>query len=113
MPFHFANPRDPRIEDMLGRTAGAVYSPAVLRHAAQGSYGDIEVTHRLGSVTQPVLVLAGRHDRTCTVSGAQAIANGIPNAELVIFEHSAHITFVEENDRYLAAVRAFLGRHTA
>jgi proline iminopeptidase len=55
-----------------------------------------------------VLVLAGRHDRTCSVAAAQAIADGIPDAALVIFEHSGHMTFVEENDAYVAAVRAFL-----
>ena len=55
-----------------------------------------------------MLVLAGRHDRTCSVAAAQAIADGIPDSELVIFEHSGHMTFVEENDAYLAAVRSFL-----
>jgi proline iminopeptidase len=53
-------------------------------------------------------VLAGRHDRTCPVAAAEAIAAGIPNSELVMFEHSGHMTFVEENAAYLAAVRRFL-----
>ena len=64
----------------------------------------------MGEVTQPVLVLAGRFDRTCAVAGAEAIAAGIPNAELVVFEESAHMTFVEENERYLDVVRDFLAR---
>jgi pimeloyl-ACP methyl ester carboxylesterase len=36
------------------------------------------------------------------------MAKGLPNAKLVVFEHSGHMTFVEENERYLTAVRRFL-----
>jgi pimeloyl-ACP methyl ester carboxylesterase len=53
-------------------------------------------------------VLAGRHDRTCVPEAAEAIATGIEDAELVIFEHSGHMTFAEETDAYLGAVRGFL-----
>jgi len=61
-------------------------------------------------VAHPVLVLAGRHDRTCSVEGAEAIAAGIPGAEIVVFEHSGHMAFVEETEAYRAAVRGFLAR---
>jgi pimeloyl-ACP methyl ester carboxylesterase len=80
----------------------------VLRHFATAGYGGIDVEDRLGAVRCPVLVLAGRHDRVCVVDGATAIAEGIPGARLVIFEDSAHMSYVEENERYLGAVRAFL-----
>jgi proline iminopeptidase len=112
LPFHFADPRDPRIEDMAASMGDAVYGPDVLRAAANGDYGHIAVEDRLGGVTHPVLVLAGRHDRTCSVAGAEAMAAGLPDAQLVVFEHSGHMTFVEENEAYLAAVRAFLTSRT-
>jgi proline iminopeptidase len=107
-PFHFADPRDPRIGEMLAAMGDAIYGPDVLRAAATEEYGGIEVEDRLGEITHPVLVLAGRHDRTCSVAAAQAIVDGVPDSELVVFEHSGHMTFVEENDAYLAAVRRFL-----
>src|SRR4051794_2376572 len=110
LPFHFADPRDPRIDDMRAATSDAVYAPDVLRAAATEGYGHIEVEDRLAGVTHPVLVLAGRHDRTCSVAGAEAIAAGIPGAELVVFEHSAHMAFVEEPEAYRAALRRFLAR---
>jgi proline iminopeptidase len=110
LPFHFADPHDPRIGDMRAAMADAVYAPEVLRAAATDGYGHIEVEDRLAGVTHPVLVLAGRHDRTCAVEGAEAIAAGIPGAELVVFEHSGHMAFVEEPDAYRAAVRRFLAR---
>ena len=111
MPFHFADPQDPRIEEYERRTSGAIYSPDVLRHFAAEEYGGIEVEDRLGDVTQPVLVLAGRHDRVCSVEAAQVIAEGVQQGELVVFESSGHMTFVEENDAYIRTVRDFLQRH--
>jgi proline iminopeptidase len=110
-PFQFADPHDPRIEDYERRTAKSIYSTDVLRHFASEEYGGIEVEDRLGDVTQPVLVLAGRHDRTCSAEAAQVIAEGVRRGHLVVFESSGHMTFVEENGAYVRAVRDFLGRH--
>src|SRR5919202_1354168 len=110
LPFHFADPRDPRIDDMRAAMSAAVYSPDILRVAATEGYGHIDVEDRLGDVRHPVLVLAGRHDRTCSVEAAEVIARGIPDAELVVFERSGHMAFVEEPDAYSDAVRRFLAR---
>ncbi len=107
-PFHFADPRDPRIAEYEVATAGAVYAPDVLRHFATASTGGIEVEDRLGEVTQPVLVLAGRHDRVCSVQAAEHMIRLLPNAQLRVFEHSAHMMFVEEPDAYVDAVAGFL-----
>ncbi len=108
IPFHFANPLDPRIPDYVRRSAGGIGAPAILRHFASAGYGGIEVEDRLGEIRRPVLVLAGRRERTCVVEGAEAIARGIPDARLVVFEHSAHMAFVEEQERFLEAIRSFL-----
>jgi proline iminopeptidase len=110
LPFHFRDPSDPRIETMRTGLKDMVFSPDVMREAARAEYGAIELEHRLVDVTHPVLVLAGRHDRTCSVAAAQVIARGIPRAELVVFENSAHMMFIEEQHAYLAAVRDFLAR---
>jgi proline iminopeptidase len=110
-PFQFRDPFDPRIDEFERRTGGARYSADVLRHFANQDYGGIEVENRLNRITRPMLVLAGRHDRTCSVEGAEAIALGAPNAELVVFEESAHMAYVEENERYLDVVDDFVRRH--
>ncbi len=109
-PFHFRDPLDARIEDYHRRSAGAFLAPDVLRHLAVQEYGAIDVEDRLGEIPHPVLVLAGRSDRTCSVEAAEAMAKGIPTSELVIFEHSGHMTFVEETDAYLDAVDRFLSK---
>jgi proline iminopeptidase len=108
LPFHFADPCDARIADYERRSAGTVYAPDVVRHFAQSDHEDFWVEDRLGEVRRPVLVLAGRHDRFCTLEAARAIATGVPGARLVVFERSAHMAFVEETERYVDAVRSFL-----
>ena len=113
MPFHFLEPQGPALREYLRRTAGlGRYAPDVIRHFAAQDYGGINVEDRLGVVEHPVLVLAGRHDRVCPVGASQDMARRLPDAELVVFENSAHMTFAEEQDRYLAAVRQFLDRIT-
>jgi proline iminopeptidase len=108
LPFHFADPLDPRIASYEVRSAGAAYAPDVLRHFEAIDYGPIEVEDRLGDVAGPMLVIAGRHERTCPLAGSQAIAAAVPGAELVVLEHSAHMGFVEEPEAYVSAVRRFL-----
>ena len=108
LPFHFADPRDPRIEAFRAGIGDGVYSPEVLAHVAANGYGGIEVESRLGEITHPLLVLAGRHDRTCSVEAATAISAGVPGSRLVVFEDSGHMTYVEENAAYVDAVRGFL-----
>jgi len=111
LPFQFGNPLDPRIAEFEERTTGRVNSPEVLRFFANADYGGIEGGGRLNVVTQPVLVLAGRGDRTCVVEGAEAMAKGLPNAELVVFEQSGHMTYVEENEKYIKVVSEFLNKN--
>jgi proline iminopeptidase len=113
MPFHFREPQGAVLGEFLRRTAGlARYAPDVIRHFSAQDYGGIDVEHRLGEVSHPMLVLAGRHDRTCAVGASEDMARRLPNAELVVFENSAHMMFAEEQDRFLAVVRRFLDRIT-
>jgi len=107
-PWHFADPHDPRIAEYEEKTAGTVYSPEVLRAFSGPDVVGIEVEGRLGDVTQPVLALGGRYDRTCPPEATEVIGAGVRHGQTVIFEHSGHMTFVEEPAAYVEAVRGFL-----
>jgi proline iminopeptidase len=111
LPFHFLDPRDPRIDQMRGHLQEMVFAPDVLRASASEEYGHIDVEPRLPDITHPLLVLAGRHDRTCSVQAAEAIAAGVPHAHLHVFDRSAHMMFVEQQDEYVATVAEFLRQH--
>jgi proline iminopeptidase len=113
LPFHFKEPYDPRIAEFEAKTKDARFAPEITRYfAADESYGGIELEDRLGEINHPVLVISGRHDRTCAVEAAEAMAAGIPGAELVILENSAHMGYIEEPGAYLGAVRRFLQPHS-
>ena len=107
LPWHFADPEDPRIPEYARCSAGR-YAPDVLRKFSAAGYGGIEVQAALGSVTSPTLVLAGRHDRTCPPEASQATAAGVPGSQLHVFEHSGHMPFVEQQGEFLDVVRGFL-----
>jgi proline-specific peptidase len=113
LPFDFADPLDPRIADYVERTKDTVYAPDVLRAFSGEDYGGIELEDRLGEVASPTLVLAGRHDRVCAPEASEAIATAVRCAELHVFEESGHMTFVEQQDEYVAVVRDFLDRRVA
>jgi proline iminopeptidase len=108
LPFHFADPLDPRIDEYIARTSDAIYAPDVLRHFAEAGYGGIEVEDRLPDIPTAVLVAVGRHDRTCVVEAAEDMVARIPDGRLAVLEQSGHMMFVEEQERYLDVVAAFL-----
>ena len=108
-PFHFADPRDPRIDELRAAMGDAVYGPDVLRAAATGLRRD----RRRGPPRRrrPPGARARRAPRPHLLgAGRRGDRGRLPDAELVVFEHSGHMTYVEENDAYLAAVRDFLER---
>lgn len=74
-----------------------------------GALKDWDITHRLGEIHVPALVLCGRDDEA-TPALAKTIHRGIPGSELVIFEHSAHFPHIEETERYLHVLDQFLNQ---
>lgn len=63
---------------------------------------------QLHQVRCPVLVVAGRHDLGAPVAEAQRIAAALPQAQLAVLEHSAHLSTVEEPRALSALIRQFL-----
>lgn len=73
-----------------------------------GALAGVELGPRLGAVTVPTLVLAGRYDRICPPSAARRIATALPDARLVVFERSGHRPELEQADRWFAEIGEFL-----
>jgi L-proline amide hydrolase len=74
-----------------------------------GTLKDWNVIPRLGEIAAPTLVTSGRHDE-CTPLIAGTVQRGIPGAEWVVFERSAHMAHAEEPERYMEVLDAFLSR---
>jgi pimeloyl-ACP methyl ester carboxylesterase len=102
MPFHFhADPPPGYGDETIG-------TPDVLRHFANVGYGDFDFRPKLAGVHKPVLVIVGEHDRTTTPRAARVLHEGLPNSELALVPDAGHMSFVEQQERYLDAVRRFL-----
>ena len=63
---------------------------------------------RLGEIAVPTLLLCGRHDPQYPPVCTEELADGIPDTQLVWFEHSGHYPFIEEAGAFWAAVEGFL-----
>ena len=77
-----------------------------------GRLRDWDVTGRLPEIEVPTLVTGGRYDEARPAHLA-TLADGIRGAELVIFENSSHMAFIEEREPYLRAAGDFLARAEA
>ena len=114
LPWHFADPRDPRIPRYVEQLQHMRGSPEVLRATnLEGGGLTIEVEAELPHVTQPLLACAGRHDRTCPPEASARIAELVPRGELYVFESAGHFPFVEAAEEYVRVVADFLDRATA
>jgi len=86
-----------------------VFSAAAMRRGFEqlASWSSVD---RLATVTAPVLLLAGRHDAFTAWPQSDRIASRLPDAEVVIFEHSAHFPWLEEPDLFFSSVLDWLRR---
>lgn len=69
---------------------------------------DCNVVSRLGEIAAPTLIMTGFEDFFCPPSQAERMHRGIRSSKKVIFEHSGHYPFAEENAAFQDAVRAWL-----
>jgi proline iminopeptidase len=76
---------------------------------ATGNLMNYDETGRLCKISVPTLYTCGRCDEA-TPEATAWYSSLTPAAEILVFEHSAHMPHLEETEAYLAAVRAFLGR---
>jgi L-proline amide hydrolase len=74
-----------------------------------GSIKNFDVTDRLGEIEVPVLLISGAHDEVRPDVVARAHER-LRNSQWELFEDSSHMPHLEEHDRFLEVVEAFLER---
>jgi proline iminopeptidase len=75
-----------------------------------GRLRDWDVTDRLAEIQVPALVTGGRYDED-RPDHLAILAGGVTSGcELVIFEDSSHMAFIEERELYLQTIEGFLAR---
>ena len=66
-----------------------------------------DVSDRLGEIEVPTLVIRGRYDM-CTNPIAATLTEGIRNAREIVLDESSHTPVLEETERYLESIVAFM-----
>jgi 3-oxoadipate enol-lactonase len=101
--FRAAEPAEcTRVADVFVGTSGAVHG------AACRALGGFDVVDRLPEITAETLVLVGEEDYATPPAMAEALAAGLPKAELRILPQTRHLSMVESRDTWSAA-EAHLG----
>lgn len=76
---------------------------------------DNDLTDKMSNITVPTIILWGKYDGTLPLPMAQdaydAIGTSTSNKSIVIFEESAHYPFVEENEKFVTALKDFLNKY--
>lgn len=108
---HFYRGPEPRpeLDAMQEGRAPAVYHAMVGPNewTTTGALAGWDTRDRLNEIQVPTLVVRGRYDM-CTKPIAAELVEGIDGAREVVLEHSSHTPVLEESDRYLDVVGAFL-----
>jgi pimeloyl-ACP methyl ester carboxylesterase len=104
----------PEIEQWKAKRNVAVYEAmwGPNEWTVDGVLAGWDVRDRLGEIRVPTLVTSGRYD-ACTPAIAETLVRGIPGAEHALFEHGAHVPFLEESERYRDVLVDFLRRAEA
>jgi DNA-binding SARP family transcriptional activator/pimeloyl-ACP methyl ester carboxylesterase len=74
------------------------------------AHGDIDISHRLGEVRAPTLVIHARGDSRVPYANGRELAKGIPGARFVTLESQNHLILEQEPTwpRMLNEIRQFL-----
>ncbi len=72
-----------------------------------GTLKDFDLVPVLHKLTLPVLLLGGRYDEA-TPEALASFQKRIPNAEMKVFEKSAHLPFWTEREQYMQTVSTYL-----
>jgi L-proline amide hydrolase len=107
--FYRGTVKPPELERMQAERGREVYRAmwGPNEWTLTGALDGWDVRDRLAELDVPTLVLRGRYDLS-TPAIAATLVRGIRGAREVVFEQSSHTPVLEETERYLDVVGAFL-----
>lgn len=102
--YHKVPPLADRQAINLRVKGGAAVAEQVMRYELP----TYDVRPQLAAITVPTLVAVGRHDWVTTPEQADEIVQGIPHANLHVFEDSGHNPLVEDTEEFIATISGFI-----
>ena len=100
------------VRDMIGGAWRSKMRPEALIFAGRELLNGWTVMDRLGEITVPTLVVAGRDDGVFPPECQRELAAGIPGARLHLIDNAGHTPHMEQTAEVMAAVRHFISAAT-
>jgi proline iminopeptidase len=94
--------------DAVPLYAEAIVRPQFLQHVLGPLTQGWDITVGASELRVPLLLAHGRYDYAVPYTLWEGIPSQLPNATLAIFERSGHQPFLEEPERFAAAVAAWV-----
>jgi proline iminopeptidase len=110
-PYLYQNRPDPNFD--ASRTtdiAWDVYREMWGSHGefiVDGNLTEVEYVDKLSQIKVPTLIIVGDHDESDPKMSQEMHAK-IPGSKLVVLPNSGHMTFVDQPEKFLSAVREFV-----
>ncbi|MFD1417861.1 proline iminopeptidase [Companilactobacillus keshanensis] len=79
-------------------------------YSPEGTLHDYNYLDQMKDITVPTLITSGTND-LCTPFIAKTMYDGIPNSRWELFQHSRHMPFVEEHEKYAKILTDWLDNH--
>jgi proline iminopeptidase len=112
-PYLYQNHPDPNYD--ASSTTGIAWDVYREMWGSQGEYivdgnlTEVEYVDKLSQIKVPTLIIVGDHDESDPKMSEEMHAR-MAGSNLVILPKSGHMTFVDQPEKFLETVRAFVGR---
>lgn len=111
-PFLYSNHPDPTYDPLSanGTTAWDVYREmwgSDGEFVVGGNLKEVEYVSRLPEIKVPTLIIVGDHDE-CDPKMSREMHEKIAGSQLIILPNSGHMTFVDQPEMFLKAIRNFV-----
>jgi pimeloyl-ACP methyl ester carboxylesterase len=106
LPLYFEGPFDPSLPKQIADDTH--FHPETHNYAFSVNNPNYDVRDRLPGVNVPTLVICGGNDWITPLAKSQEIVSLISGSRLEVFGESGHMPMIEERDKFIAVVRAFL-----
>lgn len=88
------------------RVADSPSLPAYYRQGMAGARFDL--SHDVGDIYAPTLVIHGKEDRFVPPANAEALAEALPDATLRVLDDAGHLVFIEQSTKVNRQISNFL-----
>ncbi|WP_261130373.1 alpha/beta fold hydrolase [Bacillus sp. Marseille-Q3570] len=79
-----------------------------LDYFGEYDFPNFDLRDKLKDIKVPTLIICGEHDVQCPIECSEEIDEGLNNSTFLRFQYSNHYPFLEEQERFQLAIRAFL-----